>query len=298
MSTTTLTTSSATRIFWALPLAMAVFTCGFVLNFPFEEKIQSLLQGALSQNPRCKVSFEKFELTAFLPGVGLKKLVIPSQCFDKSGPPLDLDYLNFKLAGPSFSPLGIILKAETKLGQRPLVSHVALGPTQQVISLQDQTIALQELSKLLPGNLKLSGKAKLNGRAVLLQNQLADIQMLIESKDFALPSQVLADLKIPALAIGAFGLKMETPTPRRLEIKSFILGDLNSPIRAKFSGDISLRPEALAQSAVNLKGEASFSDSFKNDFAILNLLLGQFTQKDGFYQIKLGGTLGQIKPMP
>ncbi|MFP5458644.1 MAG: hypothetical protein ACLGG7_07920 [Bacteriovoracia bacterium] len=51
-------------------------------------------------------------------------------------------------------------------------------------------------------------------------------------------------------------------------------------------------------SPVSLRGEAAMSDDFLQAFPILNLMLPQFAQKDGFYQINLGGTLGGLKPQP
>jgi hypothetical protein len=45
-----------------------------------------------------------------------------------------------------------------------------------------------------------------------------------------------------------------------------------------------------------LKGEIAFSESFTQALPLINMMFQQFDQKDGFYQIRLGGTLNSLKP--
>ena len=74
------------------------------------------------------------------------------------------------------------------------------------------------------------------------------------------------------------------------------MGDTDSPLRANFKGKIDLQEGNIAMSPLDLSGEIAFSENFKNSLPLVSMLFQSFSQKDGFYQIRLGGTLGSPKP--
>ena len=72
---------------------------------------------------------------------------------------------------------------------------------------------------------------------------------------------------------------------------------LHNPFTDHFKGRIDLQSGNIAMSPLNLTGEIAFSEALREQMAWLPVMFEQFTQKDGFYQVKLGGTLGAPNPM-
>ena len=82
-----------------------------------------------------------------------------------------------------------------------------------------------------------------------------------------------------------------------INVKKIILGDPQSPMRANFKGTIDVQKSNVSFSPINLAGEIAFTQTFKENVPLVDLFFQNFLQKDGFYQIRLGGMLGQPKLM-
>ena len=81
-------------------------------------------------------------------------------------------------------------------------------------------------------------------------------------------------------------------------LEYFVIGDLDSPIRANFKGDITPNSSNFLFSRINLQGEVAFGQSIKDNFGILLNFFNAFPTKDKFYQMRLQGTVGQPLPKP
>jgi hypothetical protein len=64
-------------------------------------------------------------------------------------------------------------------------------------------------------------------------------------------------------------------------------------MRANFKGKIQLQEGSVSFSPLDLRGEIAFTENFKQSVPLVELFFQTYEQKDGFYQIRLGGTLGQ-----
>ena len=82
-----------------------------------------------------------------------------------------------------------------------------------------------------------------------------------------------------------------------LRIEKLIMGDTDSPLRANFKGKIDLQDGNTSMSPLDLSGEIAFSENFRQALPLIDMMFQSFNQKDGFYQVRLGGTLGSPKPI-
>lgn len=274
------------------------FFLAFLINFPISSRIQSLVKAELAKLPGCNPNFNGLSFGLFFPKIILTDVQIPSSCFGENNEPILMRDLSLHFLGPSFFPLGVALKVSADLNGQPISIRYSTGISSQVIKIDEDSLNLAKVMSVIPSLPKLEGHLKIDMRLEMAQQQIQDIKLLAESKDFMIPPQGLGDFRLPRINVGDFSLKMQSEGPRKVIVDQFVLGKAEAPIRANFKGNINLVPANMAYSAVDLKGEAAFSPEFLESFSILNLMLGQFSQKDGFYQIRLGGTLGQMQPMP
>jgi type II secretion system protein N len=276
-------------------LVIVGFTVAFLANFPLEKKIETLVKTQLAKIPGCRMGFENLRFEFFLPKVVLTDVQVPGSCIG-SGTPLKMSQLSLNFRGPSFSPLGVAFKVVGDVQGTPLAINYAAGPSTQVFNIQEEALPLKMLTTLMPKLPKMDGTVSFNTKITLEGQNLQDLQLAVESQNLNLPAQNMNDLKLPRLPLGNLSLKVESQGPRKLVIKEFIIGKAEAPIRGKFTGTVNLAPGAMSFSPIDIKGEAAFTPEFINAFPLVSFMLSQFTQKDGFYQIKLGGTLGNIKP--
>lgn len=284
------------KLLVALGVVVA-FSAAFVANFPLERQVETLLKLQMAKIPGCRMSFESLRIEFLMPKVVLTDVNLPGSCLG-GRQPLKMPEMALRFQGPSFAPLGVALRMDLNLPAAPLSLHYAAGLGSQVFNIQEEDLPLTVLSTLVPSMPKMKGHMKLNGKLALVGEQIQEMKVLLESQNLEILPQTVSDIKIPRLAIGNLLLKLESQGPRKLQVQEFIIGKADAPIRGKFSGTVDLAPGALSMSPVSLRGEAAMSDDFLQAFPILNLMLPQFAQKDGFYQINLGGTLGSLKPQP
>jgi type II secretion system protein N len=272
------------------------FVIAFFINFPIQKQVEDLVKTQMSQIPGCQMSFDRLKMELFLPKIVLTDVKIPSSCIG-STQSLKMPNVSLYFRGPSFSPLGVAFKAATVIKNQPLEIYYAAGATSQVIRIEEEAFDLALLSSIIPQAPKFQGKFNIFSKISLQGPRLADLKLSIESTDFFISSQSIGGLTIPRLNIGNLSVKADSEDGKKVNIQEFIIGTTESPIRGKFSGNITLATGAIGFSPVSIKGEANVSEDFMTAFPILNLMLPQFAQKDGFYQINLGGTLSNMRPV-
>ncbi len=272
------------------------FLVAFFIHFPIQRQVEGLVKTQLAQLPGCQMSFERLRIELFLPKIVLTEMRLPAHCFG-GGQGMKLPYVNLYFRGPSFSPLGVAFKISTELHSQPLNLYYAAGISRQVIRVEENKLNLSLFSRISPQIPKLSGAANVEALMSLAGPRMDELKVSIESSNLNVPGQMMGDLKLPKIDIGNFSLKLESEDGKKVQLKELIIGGVNSSIRGKFTGNISLAPNAIAFSPISLKGEASFSAEFLEAFPILNLMLPQFTQVNNFYQINMTGTLGNMRPI-
>ena len=242
----------------------------------------------------CKPDYDSLKIEWLLPKLVISELSLPQGC--TGGEAMRFKYVNVNFHFISFSPFGIPFKIDTEINDQPLTVYYVQGIGSRMIRLKDQTLSLPKLQGIL-GKTKMAGSMTVDLSALLTNNNsLTELTLKAQSKNLQIPTQTLTiqglPLSIPNIRLNDFYLEANSDNSNRLIVEKFIMGDPESPMRANFKGRINLQKDKITMSPMELNGEIAFSESFKQKVS-LDFIFGHFAQKDGFYQIRLGGTLGQ-----
>lgn len=282
--------------FYVYPLlVLFLFMVAFLNFFPIGAEFKKILQKNL-KNTACNPDYDQIRVEWLLPKLVISDLSLPASCLGKEGAPIKLGYVNINFHFISFSPMGVPFKIDLELNGQPLSVYLVQGFGQRMIRIKDQSIVLTRLQPLM-GKMKVAGNLMLDLNLLVdNQNNIKELVFKTKAKDFQIPSQNIEDFTVPTMKINDFYLEASTSTPPKISVEKMIIGDPDSPLRANFKGHIDLQKGAAAFSPLNLTGEVAFSENFKNQLPIIEIVFQSFTKKDGFYQIRLGGTLGSPKP--
>ncbi|HXH30584.1 MAG TPA: hypothetical protein VNJ01_07210 [Bacteriovoracaceae bacterium] len=282
------------KLFLLLLLCPFLFALAFMNYFPAGDKIKALLNSQL-KNTGCNPDFDQIKMEWFMPKLIITDLVLPATCLGRAGEPIKLNHatLNYHLV--NFSPLGLPFRLDTELQGQPLSLYFVQGLGKQMIRLKDQKLSFAKLQPLL-GSFKLAGNVTVDLSMLMENKTIKDLSFKAASENLEIPGQSIQGFTIAALKLNKFFMEAHTEVHPNILVKKLIIGDPDSPIRADFKGKIDLQDGAIAQSPMELKGEVAFSENFKQTLPLIDMMFQSFTQKDGFYQIRLGGTLGAPKP--
>jgi hypothetical protein len=284
--------------FFFYPLLIgSIFIFAFLNFYPVGSQLKLLMKKNL-QGTGCNPDFDQIRFEWFLPKIVISDVSLPAACLGRVGDPLKLNYLNLNFHFISFAPFGIPFKLETEVNSQPLTLYFVQGFGKRLVRIKDQSIALSRIQPLLGAKLKMSGTVLLDFSALIDNNNtLKELSIKGRSTDFQLPSQSIEGFTTPAMKVNDFYLEANSESPSKLSLDKFIVGDPNSPMRANFRGKVQLQQGNIAFSPMDLRGEIAFTESFKQTVPLVELFFQTYEQKDGFYQIRLGGTLGQPKLM-
>ncbi len=276
-------------------LFISVFTLAFINFYPIGDQLKELMRKNL-KGTACNPDFDTIGLEWLLPKIVVTDLLIPSSCLGRSGAPLKLSFVKINFNFINFSPFGIPFRIDTDLNGQPLSIYYVQGFNKRLIRLKDQALVLPRLQPLLGGSFKLSGNLTVDLSALLgAKNELQEFSFKARSRDFQIPPQNLQGFTFPSMKVNDLYVEAASSGPRKIVVEKMILGDTNAPMRANFKGRIEVQPGNFTFSPLDLTGEVAFSEKFKQSVPV-DMIFGTYTQKDGFYQIRLGGTVGQ--PMP
>jgi hypothetical protein len=181
---------------------------------------------------------------------------------------------------------------------QPLEVYFVQGFGKRLVRLKDQAINLPRLAPLMGGKFKLAGNVTVDMSALMTNNNaIQELTLKAQSKDFQIPPQSIEGFTTPVMKVNDLYIEANTENPPRVTVDKMIIGDTDSPMRANFKGRIDLQQGNMAFSALDLGGEIAFSENFKQTVPLVDLFFQSYPQKDGFYQIRLGGTLGAPKLM-
>jgi hypothetical protein len=291
----TLTYKSRVKVYLYPLLFLGVFTLAFLNFYPIGEQLKELMRKNL-KGTGCTPDFDTIGLEWLLPRVVVSDLVVPAQCLGRAGEPLKLSFVKINFHFISFSPFGIPFRIDTELNGQPLSVYYVQGFGKRLVRLKDQALVLPRLQPLFGGNFKLSGNLTVDLSALLgANNELLDFGLRARSRDFQIPPQNLQGFTFPSMKVNDLYVEAASTAPRRITVEKLIIGDPEAPMRANFKGRIDLQPGNVSLSPLDLTGEVAFSEKFKQTVPV-DMIFGSYTQKDGFYQLRVGGTLGQ--PMP
>jgi hypothetical protein len=281
---------------WLL-LVAATTVIAFLVNFSFSERIENSIRGALGSNAQCPIAYKEMKFELFFPKVIIKDISMPGRCLSQSAAKnIDLRQVNLSFIGFSFSPLGINTELRTNLDGTILHTKQTIGSSEQVINTLGSVLDLSSLMPYLT-TFKMSGHVETSALTNIKNGKVNTSKFLLKSKDFVIPTQRLDSLDLPNMNIKNLMFKGTYDRSGKIKIESLVLGDDKSPIRATFKGDLWPNEFQFRLSRIDLTGEVIFSESFLESFSIIKIFFSQFPQKDGYYQIKLGGTIGSPTPV-
>lgn len=279
--------------FLILPI---LFVIGFASYYPLGEKIKGLLKANLAATG-CNADFSDIQMNWFLPKIVISEVNVPASCLGRTGNPLEFEKITLHWNLINFSPIGLPFLLDTEISGQTISIHYVVGINQQLIRMRDQEIVMSRLQPVLGDAFKLAGRMTIDLNLLMSQNLIKTLALKAQSKNLQIPSQSIQGFTLPNLSLNDFYLEANSEGHPRINIDRLIIGDPESPIRANFKGNLSLEEGNIAFSPMDLSGEVAFSDSFKETLPLIDMMFQSFTQKDGFYQVRLGGTLGAPKPL-
>lgn len=271
------------------------FTLAFINNFPIGTQIKQFFNKNL-QGTMCRPNFEEISFGVLLPKVVLSELSLPASCFGRSGNAIKFNKFTINFHFISFAPFGLPFKIETELNEQPLELYFVQGIGSRLVRVKDQSINLNKIQSLIGEDFKISGIINVDISSLINKdNYLIELSLKSRSTNLQIPSQNLQGFTTPHIKLNDFYLEMNSQNPSSISVDKFIVGDPSSPMRANLRGKIDLNSENAAISPIDLNGEVAFTKELKESIPLIDLFFQNYSQKDGFYQIRLGGTLGTPK---
>jgi hypothetical protein len=283
---------------WVYPLIVSfTFIIAFLNFYPIGEQFKVLMKKNL-QSTACNPDYDQIRIEWLLPKVIVSDLVVPAGCLGRMGEPIKFSHLTINFQFISFAPIGIPFRIDTEMNGQPLSVYFVQGIGKKLIRLKDQSLVLSRLQPLMGGKFKLSGNLALDMSALIGSNNvLQELSFKAQSKDFQLPPQSIEGFTTPNMKVNDLYIEAVTENPPRVNVNKMIMGDTDSPMRANFRGSIDLQQGNMSFSPLDLSGEIAFTENFRQSVPLVDLFFQSYPQKDGFYQIRLGGTLGQPRLM-
>jgi type II secretion system protein N len=287
---------SKVKVLLLILICLVLFVLSFLSFYPIGDKIKSIIKTGLNGRG-CNPDFDEIHMEWLMPKIIVSNLVIPANCLERAGAPLKFNHLTINYNLINFAPFGLPFKVETEFQGQPLSIYYVAGIGSQMIRIKDQTLSLTRIQPLLGENFKLSGNVTIDMTLNMAKNSMSGFNLKAQSKDLQIPTQNIQGFTTPPMKLNDFYLEAISDSGSRVDVEKLIMGDTSSPMRANFKGKINLQDGNMSMSPIDLQGEIAFTESFRNSLPLIDMLFQSFNQKDGFYQIRLGGTLGSPKPI-
>lgn len=286
---------SKVKIYFYILIAGFLFSTAFLNFYPIGDKFKSVLKSTL-KGTACNPDFDQIRVEWLMPKIVVTDLNLPASCLGRTGEALKFNHLTVNFNFINFAPFGIPFKIETEMSGQPLTVYFVQGINNQMIRLKDQNISLARIQPLL-GEFKIGGNIVVDLNLHMINKNIQDLAFKAQSKDFQIPPQSIQGFTTPTLKLNELYLEANSSNGSKITIDKLILGDTDSPMRANFKGRISLQEGAVAMSPLDMAGEVAFNENLKQTLPLIDILFQSFAQRDGFYQVRLGGTLGAPKPL-
>lgn len=287
---------SKIKIFLYLFLVIFLFVVAFLNFYPIGDKLKSIIKTSF-KGQGCNPDFDQIQMEWILPKIVVSDLTLPAACLERAGEPINFTHLTINFNLISFAPFGLPFRIDTEMNGQLLSVYFVQGFSGQTVRMKDQTLSLAKLQPLFGEDFRMSGKVTVDMTASMSDNHLSGLNLKAQSKDLQVPPQNIQGFTTPPLKLNEFYLEANSESAPRITIDKLIMGDTDAPVRANFRGKIDLQEGNATMSPLDLAGEVAFSESFRQSLPLIDMMFQSFTQKDGFYQVRLGGTLGAPKPI-
>ncbi|MEI8348170.1 MAG: hypothetical protein WCG27_11930, partial [Pseudomonadota bacterium] len=276
-------------------ICIALFA--LIANLSIKSSLTNFVASKINNNPACPITYQKLDISFFLPKVILSDVLVDGLCFNAPGQSLALKELVVRISLPGILPPGLGLKIMGNSGDTNATTYLYLSWATQSFKIEKTVIGHLFINQLLRHE-ALEGQLNLEAVGEIRKAIVHEASFKVISKDLQIPAQLFNGLQIPQLAINSISIKGQLAPGGDLRIQEFIIGDEKSPIRGRISGKIKVNFNDPAFSETDLTAEVRFSQDFLENFSILKILLNSYKQKDGFYQIRINGPIGSPMPRP
>ena len=287
---------SKIKVLLLILIIFFLFVVSFLNFYPIGDKIKSVIKTSFN-GKGCNPDFDEIHMEWLMPKIIVTNLSIPTSCLERAGEPLRFSHLTLNYNIINFMPFGLPFRIDTSFGGQAISLYYVLGLNSQMIRLKDQTLNLAKLQPLLGERFKIAGNVTMDLNVSMSKNIMNHLDLKAQSKDLQIPPQNIEGFTTPALKLNEFYLEATSDTHPRIRIEKLIMGDTDSPLRANFKGKIDLQEGNTSMSPLDLSGEIAFSENFRQALPLIDMMFQTFSQKDGFYQVRVGGTLGSPKPI-
>jgi type II secretion system protein N len=287
---------SKIKVLLLILMVFFLFVISFLNFYPIGDKIKSVIKTSFN-GKGCNPDFDEIHMEWLLPKIVVTNLSIPANCLERAGEPLRFSHLTLNYNIINFMPFGLPFRIDTSFGGQTISLYYVLGFNSQMIRLKDQTLNLTKLQPLFGERFKIAGNVTTDLNLSMSKNIITHLDLKAQSKDLQIPPQNIEGFTTPSLKLNEFYLEAASDTHPRIKIEKLIMGDTDSPLRANFKGKIDLQEGNSSMSPLDLSGEIAFSENFRQALPLIDMMFQSFSQKDGFYQVRLGGTLGSPKPI-
>ncbi|MBL6989349.1 MAG: type II secretion system protein GspN [Bacteriovoracaceae bacterium] len=280
-------------------MLLIIFSCtlGFTYNFPMKHTVNNLIIGQLKQLRSCPIRYDKLDMSFFLPKVTVINPVISGKCFNNPQVSLNLEDIVISPQIPNIYPAGAKFHLNIKKGESVANIYPSLSFSDQTFMIQDTKVDIDSFKEQLTGADFVHGLFDVQAKVITTKKAIKDAQVLLKSKNLRVGPKNISGFDLPELMMGNLLLKA-TYKRSAVKVESLIVGNENSPIHAKFDGTIKVNSFNPSFSKLNLLGEIKFSKKFMEEFSILNLFLGPYKAENGYYAVKVGGTIARPAPSP
>lgn len=271
-------------------LFFLILLVGFFVTFPIKEQVESTLRATLANNSSCPIHFNQSHYSFFMPGVELTEVSIPARCSQGTLQDLRLPKVKMSLAGLSFSPLGLAFSSVINLPNNQVDAKIVLGLGTLAVKMDEVSLALPELMKLLKDSYKVEGDAVINLRLVMKDQVISEGEARIQSQNLVMPAQSIKGFDVPTLDLNNVDIIVQIPEGQNLyQLNTINIGTVDSALRINGNGVMSNIDNGLSESNLNIELEISPSQKLIDNFMILESLLQAYNFKDGFYRLKVEG---------
>lgn len=276
-------------------LSFVFLIIGLSLHFPIKDYLKTQAQNALTSNPRCPISYQNLRLDLFLPYVRFNKLNVSGRCFNAPRKNLNLDYAQVKFNFLSFWPLGAKFHGIIKSDDSEINLYPKLGLSKHQIRITKTKLTGKFLSQLSPFENLVSGNFNIDSLININGSKLSNGDLKVVSEDLFISEKVIQGFPVPQLDLKNLLLALSFDQ-KEARLTSFKLGNSESDVELELTGDIYPNMQNMNATKLNLVGKVRFSDAIIQKISILKLLLDNKEPQNGFYKMKILGTLGL--PLP
>lgn len=280
---------------WSIIILLSLII-GIFAHLSVGSWMESKLNQVLVTIPNCQITYQEFHFSWLpLPEIKLNRPRILGKCSPFGNRPLELSILSLQFRGPGIFPLGLKVKINIQFGRSSLDLFATLNPKHQVLAIRDGAINLTDLRKIVNVPVDLKGAALANALIEIENNKVVKGEYRLDLRALEIPAQTIQAIALPQLALEK-GQMILTQNPKEIIVENLELGGANAPLRAEFKGKVSFISAMPLLSPLDLKGRVRFSPQLLQDFAIINLFTAGLKQDNGFYSVRIGGTLGKPSP--